>query len=157
MLVKGATGLSDRWFSAPKALYITHWCRYKIAAFSQTTFSNDLFLHTNLLLSLTFVPKVRINNIPTLIQIMAWRRPGDKPLSEPIMLSSLTHVCVTRPYWVKTFPVNTVVSGDTRPINKWKGLNHCIHHLHLYISYSYFIVNAHRLKMHTTAKIRIIW
>ena len=28
-----------------------------------------------------------INNIPTLVQIMAWRRPGDKPLSEPMMVS----------------------------------------------------------------------
>ena len=26
-----------------------------------------------------------INDIPTLVQIMAWRRPGDKPLSEPMM------------------------------------------------------------------------
>ena len=30
-----------------------------------------------------FVPKGPINNIPALVQIMAWRRPGDKPLSEP--------------------------------------------------------------------------
>ena len=32
-----------------------------------------------------------------LVQIMAWRRPGDKPLSETMMISLLTHVCVTRP------------------------------------------------------------
>ena len=31
---------------------------------------------------------------------MAWRRPGDKPLSEPMMVSLLTHICVTRPQWV---------------------------------------------------------
>ena len=37
-------------------------------------------------ISLKFVPKVRINNIPTLVQIMAWRRPGDKPLSGPMMV-----------------------------------------------------------------------
>ena len=36
-------------------------------------------------ISLKFVPKVPINNIPALVQIMAWRRPGDKPLSEPII------------------------------------------------------------------------
>ena len=52
-------------------------------------------------ISLKFVPKVRINNIPALVQIMAWRRPGDKPLSEPVMVRSLTHICVTRPQWVK--------------------------------------------------------
>ena len=48
-----------------------------------------------------FVPKGPINNIPALVQIMAWRRPGDKPLSEPVMVSLLTHICVTRPHWVK--------------------------------------------------------
>ena len=51
-------------------------------------------------ISLKFVPKVRINNIPTFVHIMAWRRPGDKPLSEPMMVSLLTHICVTRPQWV---------------------------------------------------------
>ena len=35
-------------------------------------------------ISLKFVPKVPINNIPALGQIMAWRRPGNKPLSEPL-------------------------------------------------------------------------
>ena len=38
-------------------------------------------------ISLKFVPKGPINNIPALVQIMAWRRPGDKPLSEPMMMS----------------------------------------------------------------------
>ena len=52
-------------------------------------------------ISLKFIPEVRINNILALIQIMAWRRPGAKPLSEPIMVSLLTHICVTRPQWVK--------------------------------------------------------
>ena len=32
---------------------------------------------------------------------MAWRRPGDKPLSEPVMVSLLTHICVTWPQRVK--------------------------------------------------------
>ena len=48
-----------------------------------------------------FVPNGQINNIPALVQIMAWRRPGDKPLSEPMLVSLLTHICVTRPQWVK--------------------------------------------------------
>ena len=51
-------------------------------------------------ISLKFVPKGLINNIPALVQIMAWRRPGDKPLSEPMMVNSLTHICHTRPQWV---------------------------------------------------------
>ena len=51
-------------------------------------------------ISLKFVPKAPINNIPALVQIMAWRRVGDKPLSEPMMVRSPTHICVTRPQWV---------------------------------------------------------
>ena len=39
-----------------------------------------------------FVPKGPINNNPALVQIMAWRRAGDKPLSEPMMASLLTHI-----------------------------------------------------------------
>ena len=37
-------------------------------------------------ISLRFAPRGVINNIPALVQIMAWRRPGDKPLSEPMMV-----------------------------------------------------------------------
>ena len=63
-----------------------------------------IFLNGNvwisLKISLKFVPKGPINNIPALIHIMAWRRPGDKPLCEPVMVSLLTHICVTRPQWV---------------------------------------------------------
>ena len=47
--------------------------------------------------SLNFVPKGPINNIPALAQIMAWRRSGDKPLSEPMVVELPTHICITRP------------------------------------------------------------
>ena len=64
-----------------------------------------IFLNVNIWIqikiSLKFVPKSSIRNIPALIQIMAWRRPGDKPLSEPMMANLPTHICVTRPQWVK--------------------------------------------------------
>ena len=33
---------------------------------------------------------------------MAWRWPGDRPLSEPVMVRLLTHICVTRPQWVNS-------------------------------------------------------
>ena len=52
-------------------------------------------------ISMKFVPKGPINNIPALVQIMAWRRPGDKPSSEPVMISLLAHICVTRPQSIK--------------------------------------------------------
>ena len=51
-------------------------------------------------ISLKFVPKGLINNIPALAQIMAWRRLGDKPLSEPMVVILLTRICVSRPQWV---------------------------------------------------------
>ena len=51
-------------------------------------------------ISLKFVPKGPINNIQAFVQIMAWRRPGDKPLSEPMMVRLLMNICVTRPQWV---------------------------------------------------------
>ena len=66
----------------------------------------SIFLNENvwisLKISLKFVPKVRINNIPALVQIMAWRRPGNKPLFALMMGNSLTHICLTRPQWVKS-------------------------------------------------------
>ena len=63
-----------------------------------------IFLNENIWIlikiSLKFVPRGSINNIPALVRIMAWRRPGDKPLSEPMVVSLLTQICVTRPQWV---------------------------------------------------------
>ena len=50
-----------------------------------------IFLNENvwisIKISLKFVPKGPINNIPALVQIMAWRLPGDKPSSEPMVVS----------------------------------------------------------------------
>ena len=50
-----------------------------------------IFLNKNvwisIKISLKFVPKGPINNIPPLVQMMAWRRPGDKPLSDPMVAS----------------------------------------------------------------------
>ena len=72
-------------------------------------FTDDIFkcillnetIWISLKISLMLVPKVLINNNPALVQIMAWRRQGDKPLSELKMISLLTHICITRPQWVK--------------------------------------------------------
>ena len=66
---------------------------------------NRIFLNEtvriSIKISLKFVPQGPINNNSALVQIMAWRLPGDKPLSEPMMLCLPTHTCVTRPQWVK--------------------------------------------------------
>ena len=52
-------------------------------------------------ISLKFVPYVRIKNIPALVQMMAWCWPGNKPLSEPMMVRSPTHIYIIRFQWVK--------------------------------------------------------
>ena len=57
-------------------------------------FADDIFkcisLNENVWILLKFsckcVPKVRINDIPALVQIMALVRPGDKTLSRPMMV-----------------------------------------------------------------------
>ena len=65
-----------------------------------------IFLNENVRISinisLKFVPRGPINNIPTLGQLMAWRRPGDKPLSEPMMVRLQTLICIARPQRVNT-------------------------------------------------------
>ena len=55
-----------------------------------------------------------IDNNRALVQIMAWRRSGDKPLSEPIMINLPTHICVTRPQWVNIY------SHDKSKVKIWK-------------------------------------
>ena len=71
-------------------------------------FPNDLFkrifLNENVWISLKIpfklIPNGPINNISALVQIMVWRRPGDKSLSEAMVGNLLTHICVSRPHWV---------------------------------------------------------
>ena len=79
-----------------------------------------IFLNENvwipIKISLKFVPKGPINNIPALVQIIAWRRPGDKPLSEPMMVGFLTHICITRPQWDNNksmLPISVALSKNT--------------------------------------------
>ena len=80
-----------------------------MASIFKTEIFKYIFLNENVLIllkiSLKFVPKVPVTNIPALIQIMAWRRPGDKPLSKPMMVSLLMHICITPPQWVNIMNV----------------------------------------------------
>ena len=132
---------------------LTHRGRHKMVAISQTTFSNGfswmkmyeirLTFHSSL-----FVPKGQINDFSALVQIMAWRRPGDKPLSEPMTFSLLTHTCVTQPQWVNdqgmdelshqlfnadviTHPCHNFIGGLVKPLLKlghgWVNASHCSH------------------------------
>ena len=55
-----------------------------------------IFLNENdsipIRISLKFVPRSPINNKPAMVQVMAWRRTGDKPLPEPV-LTHFTNIC----------------------------------------------------------------
>ena len=42
-------------------------------------------LHIEIKIPLTFVPRSSINNIPALVQMMAWRQVGTEPLSETML------------------------------------------------------------------------
>ena len=69
--------------------YLTHWGRDKmVATLADDTFKYK-FVNKNDLIStkktLKFVPKGPIHNKSSLVQVMAWRRIGDKPLHEPVM------------------------------------------------------------------------
>ena len=70
-----------------------------------------IFLNENTwipIISLKFVPNCPVNNIPALVQIMAWCRPGEKPLSDPMMVELMTHMCVTRPQWIENKTLYTI-------------------------------------------------
>ena len=82
---------------------LTHWGRDKNGRHFADDIFKCIFLDKNvwipIRISLKFVPRGPSNNIPAFIQIMAWRRPGNKPLSEAMMVSLPTHICSTRPQW----------------------------------------------------------
>ena len=86
-----------------------------------------IFLNENvwisIKISLRFVPKGPIDNIPALVQIMAWRRPGNKPLSEPMMVRLLTHICVTRPQWVNERPVLSNFEENEMSLDELSSIN----------------------------------
>ena len=73
-------------------------------------FPDDIFkciflnenVYISIKISLKFVPKGHINYTPAVVQIMAWCWPGNKLLSEPVMVSLLTHICVTQPQWINS-------------------------------------------------------
>ena len=54
----------------------------------------DKNIWTSINVSLKFVPKGQMNNIPALVQIIACNWPGDKPLCEPMAVSLQIHIWV---------------------------------------------------------------
>ena len=74
-----------KWFMA--LLTLTHWAEAKWTPLRRRHFQVHILERKCMQFDQSFtevVPMAPINNIPALVQIMAWRRPGDKPLSEPM-------------------------------------------------------------------------
>ena len=88
-----------------KHCWLTYLGSDNMIGIFQTTFSDGFLwmkMHEFLLkchCSLFLVVQIRI--IKALVQITAWCRPGDKPLSELTITSLLPHICITKPQWVK--------------------------------------------------------
>ena len=61
---------------------------------------NCIFLNENVwnMITLKFVPQGSINNIPVLVQVMAWGRPDDKGY-----LNQCWYMCITQPHWVNAW------------------------------------------------------
>ena len=95
--------LTSRQMTGDTTTGLIHWGRQNGCHFTDDTFKHIFFnenIRILIKISLKFVHKGPVNNIPSLVQIMAWRRPGGKPLSEPMMVSLLKHMYVTQPQWV---------------------------------------------------------
>ena len=73
------------WFNFSQASLNTLRPRWNEQHFADDIFKCIFFNENDWIsikISTKFVPKGPINNIPALVQIMAWRHSGDKPLSE---------------------------------------------------------------------------
>ena len=72
-----------------KRSILTHLPLDKMAAKFADDIFKYIFMHEKLFfsirISLKFVPSGSIDNEPALVQVMAWRRTSDKPLSEPTL------------------------------------------------------------------------
>ena len=97
------------WTNTP---WLTHWGPDKMGAMSQTTFSSAFSWMKLFEFRLKFQWSLFLRVTLTIFQL--WR-PGDRPLSEPMMVSLLTHICVTRPQWViQWWPGSLTLYGVTR-------------------------------------------
>ena len=96
------------------------WGWDKMSAIFQMIFWKQIFFNENvwnsIKISLKFVSHGQLNNIPALVQIMASRQPGDKPLSDPVMVRLLKHKCVTLPQLIIS-PVSEG-SGDVMVLRR---------------------------------------
>ena len=102
-------------------IYITNHLNLSLPGQNGRHFTDDIFrcilgnekFYVLINISLNFVPKGPIDNNPALVEIMAWCRPGDKPLSEPMMVNLLMYIYIIWPQWVKCWSHVYVYSTQT--------------------------------------------
>ena len=91
-------------------IVLTHWGRDKVAAILQTNMFKRIFLNENICISneisLKYIPFVFIDNKSTLVQMMTWRHPGDKPLCKLMLWTNADPV-----YW----RIYVALGGDESP------------------------------------------
>ena len=99
---------------------------------------------------------------------MAWRRPGDKPLSEPMMVRLPMHTCVTRPQWVKqhwrirmhaSYEYKRISNGTTRSRSISKPGTNFIRYILACATRHYILIVVHSSQrwINTDNKINVIW
>ena len=97
------TDVRQQWSDSQLLAVLTQWGQDKMTKISQT---KCIFLNEELwisIISLKFVPKDQIKNIP-LVHIIACHWPGDMPWSEPMMVSLLTHpVSMSLPWYCSIY------------------------------------------------------
>ena len=81
---------------------------------------------------------------------MAWRRPGDKPSTEPMMVRSLAHICVTRPQRVNKADAQQAQTIRTHAYNSCKWCSRlvvirvgCIVAIYGYSMYAFVLIMTH--------------
>ena len=110
-----------------------------------------IFFHENVSISinisLKFVPRSQINNILALVQVMVCCWPGNKPLSEPMMVILPTYICVTRPQWVNMgIPIPGkyglyIETGPCLYCNIVYWVIKCALMAHIYLGLKKFVIN----------------
>ena len=81
-------------------IQLSHWAKTKWLPIYKDILK-CIFLNENvwiwIIISHKFGPWSPVTNIPALVQIMAWPWPGDRSLSQPVMVSLLMHIYVNQP------------------------------------------------------------
>ena len=90
----------ERWITSTFNTLSQNYCHFTDDIFKCIVLNENVWI--SIKISLKFIPRGPINYTPSLVQVISWHRTGDKPLSEPMMVSFLIHICVTRPPWINT-------------------------------------------------------